>query len=961
MNLEWVIEWMLSQPPLYYHALIVFLVTLRLGLLLERPLRQAYRLLNKISDWIDRDSPRGGSSGPNPSGKTPTGKRGFHTSTVVSFHRSKLVEDKAPVTTGLSSNTSLPSISKGKVFAKFGRLPNAISGNFNAMLSVKARPLMAKLIRSMGYVVDVSFSNSKVRDVFVLTSRLAYLRRTMGLKGLTLYLKAAFVLYQQSLGGHVLADTAAISKIRVSRTNRGIPKLIPRGLRYGVRLHHAKVMKFVSSILNLYRDINFPGTPKLGTITAECTGSLKLVPELNKLAVSYIPLFTKGFVALEYMEGGYPLFLIWKSAPGMLKDVVFGSSNYSTHPHNVLKSLLGLFAKPHLWSALLDILVMMNHKHLLALIDIAVQTKILTKETRIPAALGKLHAKEEPAGKVRLFAIVDCWTQWALFPLHKFIFSRLRQIPQDGTHAQLAPLELLLERKPKELFSLDLTAATDRLPLFLQKTLITLLCGEGFANSWATLLVGRTYGFRQLGYERWHGSYKYGTGQPMGAYSSWGMLALTHHFIVQASAWMAGVVPIGTWFEDYALLGDDLVIANKRVADQYLIILKDLGMEVNLSKSLLSPAGTCLEFAKRTIFVYPSGLWVDISPVPVKEMAASQGLLPALVQFGIKYQLATPQLLQAFGFGWRNISWLSKPLGKLSAQIRTIVLGIHIPKSAEDLFGFFNMGAPKMAKYTHNLIELGINFKHLTIKKYVPKVAAKVAAGEAVLARKAELIEMMTRTFYWTIVEKLLPDRYLMLNERIIRSELLSEEHPVLEWFDFIATIGSMPKAERLILRGIDTYWEGLPAFYSALWTALYGPALASYMDVVNDALFNIEAMGGKHRSSSMLVLPSFVNTANKESYGFFHRYYDFITSLESLALASPAALSFERPEGSEGFSGSIDAVTPIHIRYYRMWAGVIQGTLPLQDVGLKPKHIPAPGLVPSAVAELPPDEDEDY
>jgi len=35
----------------------------------------------------------------------------------------------------------------------------------------------------------------------------------------------------------------------------------------------------------------------------------------------------------------------------------------------------------------------------------------------------------------------------------------------------------------------------------------------------------------------------------------------------------------------------------------------------------------------------------------MKEMAAAQSLLPALVQFGIRYQLTLSELLKAFGFG----------------------------------------------------------------------------------------------------------------------------------------------------------------------------------------------------------------------------------------------------------------------------------------------------------------------
>jgi len=46
-------------------------------------------------------------------------------------------------------------------------------------------------------------------------------------------------------------------------------------------------------------------------------------------------------------------------------------------------------------------------------------------------ALGKLGLKDEPAGKVRVFAMVDCITQWAFRPLHDRIFEILKLIPQD--------------------------------------------------------------------------------------------------------------------------------------------------------------------------------------------------------------------------------------------------------------------------------------------------------------------------------------------------------------------------------------------------------------------------------------------------------------------------------------------------------------------------------------------------
>lgn len=82
----------------------------------------------------------------------------------------------------------------------------------------------------------------------------------------------------------------------------------------------------------------------------------------------------------------------------------------------------------------------------------------------------------------------------------------------------------------------------------------------------------------------------------MGAYSSFPMLALTHHVIVQLAARRVGH---SVWFEQYALLGDDIVIADPKVGASYLSIMRDiLGVEINLSKSLESEQGV-MEFAKR--------------------------------------------------------------------------------------------------------------------------------------------------------------------------------------------------------------------------------------------------------------------------------------------------------------------------------------------------------------------------
>jgi len=103
----------------------------------------------------------------------------------------------------------------------------------------------------------------------------------------------------------------------------------------------------------------------------------------------------------------------------------------------------------------------------------------------------------------------------------------------------------------------------------------------------------------------------------MGALSSWAMLALIHHFIVQVAAWEVGF-PQDKLFKDYAVLGDDLVIANHRVARRYLQLLKELGVECGLHKSILSKKGIGLEFAKST-FIDKH----NVSPISLDELVVS--------------------------------------------------------------------------------------------------------------------------------------------------------------------------------------------------------------------------------------------------------------------------------------------------------------------------------------------------
>jgi hypothetical protein len=93
-----------------------------------------------------------------------------------------------------------------------------------------------------------------------------------------------------------------------------------------------------------------------------------------------------------------------------------------------------------------------------------------------------LAFKDESAGKVRVFAMVDCWTQWLLKPLHLSLFKVLSSLPTDGTKDQLRPIRSLMDRGLTRFWCYDLSAATDRLPVALQADILTHLMGEDFGE-----------------------------------------------------------------------------------------------------------------------------------------------------------------------------------------------------------------------------------------------------------------------------------------------------------------------------------------------------------------------------------------------------------------------------------------------------------------------------------------------
>lgn len=116
-------------------------------------------------------------------------------------------------------------------------------------------------------------------------------------------------------------------------------------------------------------------------------------------------------------------------------------------------------------------------------------------------------------------------------------------------------------------------------------------------------------------------SIRFSVGQPMGFYSSWAAMSLSHHTLVLVSYYICLLEDISKRkvgsseylylktllrrfeddpvFKNYSILGDDIVIFDETVATKYLYLLRMLGIGVSIEKCFISKSVS--EFAKRYI------------------------------------------------------------------------------------------------------------------------------------------------------------------------------------------------------------------------------------------------------------------------------------------------------------------------------------------------------------------------
>nr|UPW42071.1 MAG: putative RNA dependent RNA polymerase [Xinjiang mito-like virus 69] len=463
------------------------------------------------------------------------------------------------------------------------------------------------------------------------------------------YLKFCQVAIQKRIAGQPFSSLREIEPdLPLPRlTKSGLPTFIKSLDRQAICSNSSRIIRLWLSLTSLYRVLEGPTKPKLSTITDPQKGDRvlekTLVEYLEKFSFQATQCFSIDF-APETLGASVLKFFQTASPSSKVSWTGFIADYIALTEFEEFKSLYSsfmLYIQRTGSSGLLNAwretgkLREMVEKH-----RYGDPTHLKAYES-VPA-MGELSFKVEPAGKLRVFAMVDVWTQSLLKPLHDRLYDLFKSLPNDGTWDQAGAFKRLSAKASisKNCYSYDLSAATDRLPISLQTTIINSITKSDLGNIWASLLVDRDYVVRKNSYGVPLVPLRYAVGQPMGALSSWGMLNLTHHMILQYCATLVHgpltTLPVGSWWTDYEVLGDDIVIFDPEVASKYLMIMSDLGVDINLSKSLVSNIGVA-EYAKRTVC---QGL--DVSPLSFKEFISDNTL------FG---RLNLVQRLMSMGWG----------------------------------------------------------------------------------------------------------------------------------------------------------------------------------------------------------------------------------------------------------------------------------------------------------------------
>lgn len=229
----------------------------------------------------------------------------------------------------------------------------------------------------------------------------------------------------------------------------------------------------------------------------------------------------------------------------------------------------------------------------------------LFRETTLLSGLYVGHVqhihKKGGGTELRDIAVPNRFIQNALVPAAARLYDVVRSFPQDATFDQDRFDTKIQNRVNNDTLyqgSVDLSKATDNLPLSWGERIINGL-SESFDSSssreenaefWNSYSL-----FQTIARANWEDEgyfIKWKVGQPLGSLPSFAMLAITHNLLVESLA-----LSLGLRHSPYVILGDDIVIFNKKLRLRYIRELASRAIPLSLHKSY---EGRLSEFAGKT-------------------------------------------------------------------------------------------------------------------------------------------------------------------------------------------------------------------------------------------------------------------------------------------------------------------------------------------------------------------------
>jgi len=205
-------------------------------------------------------------------------------------------------------------------------------------------------------------------------------------------------------------------------------------------------------------------------------------------------------------------------------------------------------------------------------------------------AVGWINLFQEGGTKLRAVATPNAWVQLAFKPLDRALRFITDGMETSCIRNQLSGVQVAINALEHglQVDSIDLSAATDRLPRSLQTKILDWLGLPEFSVA-LDEVSSEKWIIRERGYESQ--SVSYTTGQPMGLYGSYSLLDITNNEICRMCLTNTGEDRTGS----YRTLGDDVIFINApNSSEQYREIMFALGVEISNEKSF---SGQVVQFA----------------------------------------------------------------------------------------------------------------------------------------------------------------------------------------------------------------------------------------------------------------------------------------------------------------------------------------------------------------------------